>query len=473
MKIVLSIAPRSMKEALALIRGLRHSPDLVEVRVDHTKNLDMKRLLHGPRPRVIITNRHRLEGGLFGGNARDQVRILSSALSHGAEYVDIERRWGAPPIRSLLRFGSPGRLIVSHHDPKKTPKNLLKIYRRLSATPGGTLKLVTTATDISDNRRVFELLRRAKKDRRKVAAFCMNERGQISRILGARFGNALTYAALSAEKTTASGQLTVPDLKKTYRVHTLDRRTRIFGLVGNPVSQSSGVAFHNSVFARKSLNAVYVNFLVDDLNSFLSAFRDDIAGLSITMPFKTPVIPFLDEIDPMAAMLNSVNTVVVRKRRLVGYNTDLPAVCSILEQRAKPKGKRAIILGTGATARTMAYAAISGGASTTIVGRSGRKARALAREAGCSWAALGQLMSLPADIIMNATPVGMGSVPGESLVPRRYLRRGMTVFEAVYNPPLTPLLRDAREAGCRIIPGIELFKAQARLQSALFLTVVG
>ncbi|HYQ87063.1 MAG TPA: type I 3-dehydroquinate dehydratase [Bacteroidota bacterium] len=472
MKIVVSIAPRSMTEALAQMHSLRHSRELVEIRVDHIKNLDMERLLRNPRPRVIITNRHRLEGGLFGGNAGEQVRILSSALSHGAEYVDIEMRWGASRIRSLLRPGASGRLIVSHHDPDKTPKKLFPIFRRLAATPGGILKLVTTANDICDNGRVFELLTRARKDGRQIAAFCMNERGQISRILGAKYGNALTYAALSAEKTTASGQLTAADLKKTYRVHTLDKHTKIFGLVGNPVSHSGGVAFHNSIFARKSLNAVYVNFLVDDLNSFLSAFRDEIAGLSITMPFKKPIIPLLDEIDPVASLLNSVNTVVVRKRRLIGYNTDLPAVRRILEQHAKPRGKRAIVLGTGATARTMAYAAISAGASTTIVGRSEEKARALALKFGCSWAALEHITSLGADIIMNATPVGMRSVPRQTLIPRRFLKRGMTVFDAVYNPPLTPLLRQSREAGCRIIPGTELFNAQARLQSHLFLTVV-
>jgi 3-dehydroquinate dehydratase / shikimate dehydrogenase len=470
-KIVLSVAPRSMSAALAKLRDLRRSPDLVEVRVDHIPDLDIEKLLRAPRPQVMITNRHRSEGGLFNGSAEEQVRILSSALRAGAEYVDIELRWGIRQIRRLLPAGRGSRVIVSYHDTKKTPSNLRPVLKRLWASPAKMLKLVTSAKDITDNRKVFDILSCARGAGRQLSAFCMNERGQISRILGAKYGSAFTYASASGEETTAPGQLTTEELKQIYRVQTLNRKTRIFGLVGNPVSHSMGFRFHNSLFARKSLNAVYVNFLVDDLPRFLTAFRDEISGLSITMPFKREILPLLDRVDEDAMILQSVNTVVAKKGRLAGCNTDYGAIAEILRRKTRLRGKEAVILGTGGTASSMAYAAVNCGARTTIVGRSVERARALASRLGCSWASFDDLPHLAAEILMNGTPVGMSPRPNRSPVPRRFLHRGMTVFDAVHYPPLTLLLRHARAAGCDIITGGELFREQARLQSKHFLGV--
>lgn len=461
-----------MEEALTTLRNLRRSTDLIEIRIDRLKNLELQKLLRPPRPGVIITNRHRDEGGGFAGTAEEQFDTLCAALRAGAEYVDVELRWGARHISRLLSAAPGARLIVSHHDLEKTPSDLRPVLKRLCATPGHILKLVTTANDITDNRRLFDLLSRYRGARRPLAAFCMGERGQISRILGAKFGGALTYSAANEDEPTAAGQLSVEELKKIYRVPTLNRSTRVFGLVGNPVSHSAGVRFHNAVFARRALNAVYVNFLVDDVRSFLPAFRNDIAGLSVTMPFKQEIIPLLDRVDEDASFLQSVNTVTARRGKLTGFNTDYAGVRRILRKRTMLRGKRAIVLGTGATAATMAYAAINAGASTTIVGRSGRRAKSLGSRLNCSWATFDDLPHLAAEMIMNGTPVGMASQPPESPVPRTLLRPGVTVFDAVYNPPMTLLLQEARDSGCDIIPGTDLFTEQARLQSKLFLAGV-
>jgi 3-dehydroquinate dehydratase/shikimate dehydrogenase len=471
MKLIISIAPHSMNDARKMLRELRHSRDLVEIRIDHIKDLDIEALLRPPRPRVIVTNRHRAEGGRFNGSAETQLRTLSSAMEAGAEFADIELRWGIRQIRRLLSTVPASRLIVSYHDTTRTPSNLRQVVKRLSAAPVKNLKLVTSANDINDNKAICDILTRSRRAGRHISAFCMNERGQISRILGARYGSAFTYASSGMGEPTAPGQLSANDLKTIYRVERINSNTRLFGLVGNPVSHSKGYRFHNGVFARKSLNAVYVNFLVDDVRTFFKTFREEISGLSITMPFKRAVIPLLDRVDEDALTLQSVNTIVAKRGRLAGSNTDFRAIRKILAAKTRLRGKKAVILGTGATASTMAYAAIEAGASATIVGRSAERAREAAARLNCDWATFEDLPGLTADILFNGTPVGMAGHLNRSPVPGKFLRKGMTVFDAVHYPPVTLLLRRAKSAGCQIITGTELFEEQANLQSKLFLEV--
>ena len=239
------------------------------------------------------------------------------------------------------------------------------------------------------------------------------------------------------------------------------------------MAQSKGIYLHNAIFQRSSVNAVYVNFLVNDLASFLGTYRDMVSGLSVTMPFKQSILPLLDETDSEVSELDAVNTVIARKGKLIGYNTDLPAIVTLLQKRTTLRHKEVVILGTGATAKTMAYATMLNGARVTLVGRSAPKAEALAATLGCGSAPLSALGSLQPDILMNATPVGMAPDTKSTLVPHTLFRREMIVFDAVYNPPMTPLLLEAEAAGCRIITGVEFFNQQAELQSNIFLRVTG
>ena len=476
MKVCLSIAPSSMAEALKKLRDAPAYVDLVEVRTDGITDLDMEKLLRRPRPPVIITNRRLSEGGKFAGAVGEQLRILSGACRLGPEFVDIELSWGTAAVAKILgnirKHAGRTNVICSYHDFQKTPSNLPAIYRRMRSTGAHIVKIAAMAGPITDNGRILSLLEQAQKDKQPAICFCMGENGQMSRILSGKYNAFLSFGSNSPEECTAPGQMDVRDLKYTYRIDTFNRRTKVFGLVGNPVSQSKGIYFHNSVFARRSLNAVYVNFLVADPGDFLNEFREIITGLSITMPFKESIIGLLDSVESDAARICSVNSVINRRGKLCGYNTDLPAIISLIRKRTNLKNKRALVLGTGATSKTMAYAAIDNGARTTIAGRSAEKARALAGELQCSWTTFEHLASVPADIVLNGTPVGMnrhGDAAHERLLPKGYLRRGMIVFDAVYNPPKTRLLRDAETAGCEIITGVELFTRQAQLQSGLFL----
>ena len=474
MKVCLSIAPSSMAEALGRLRNAPPFVDLVEVRTDGITDLNLERLLEPPRPPMIITNRRRDEGGKFSGSVREQLDILLSAARLGAEFVDVEMSWGTNVVSKVLERAGKKRVICSHHDFKKTPANLPSMYRRMRATGARIIKIAVMANEITDNRKIFNLLERARHDRQPIIAFCMGELGQISRILAGKYNAFLTFGSLTPDDCTAPGQINVEDLKHIYRIDTLSARTKIFGLVGNPVSRSKGIYFHNRVFTRRSLDAVYLNFLVQDLAAFLNGFRDELSGLSVTMPWKEEIAKLLDVVEGDAARICSVNSVINRRGKLYGYNTDLPAIISLLKDRTSLKNKHALILGTGATSRTMAFAAITNGAAATIAGRSPRKAKALADELHCSWTTVENAASVSADIVMNGTTVGFSTnsrngTADERLLPRGYFRKRMIVFDAVYSPPMTRLLRDAEAAKCETISGLELFNRQAQLQSKLFL----
>ncbi|HJW14722.1 MAG TPA: NAD(P)-binding domain-containing protein, partial [Thermoanaerobaculia bacterium] len=167
------------------------------------------------------------------------------------------------------------------------------------------------------------------------------------------------------------------------------------------------------------------------------------------------------------------NTVIVRKGKLVGYNTDLPAIAELLLKRTTLRHKEVVILGTGATAKTMAYATLLHGARVTIIGRTEEKAQALASALCCESAPMSALPSMQPDVLMNGTPVGMSPDHKRSLVPKAFFRKEMIVFDAVYNPPMTPLLLEAEAAGCKIISGLEFFNHQAELQSNIFMKWTG
>jgi 3-dehydroquinate dehydratase/shikimate dehydrogenase len=473
MKLCLSVAPGSIQEARAKLKQGSHPADLIEVRIDGIADLNLAKLLARPRPKVIITNRRKEEGGRFRGTPKQQLEILSEAIALGAEYVDVEMSYGPEVLKPLLALRGNTNVIVSHHDFSETPADLETICRRMAATGADILKIATMARDINDNRRMLDLVKSVSKTDRKIIGLCMGEAGQISRILQGVAGGFLTYGAEDEEAVTAPGQLILDELRKTFAVTGANRRTRIFGLVGNPVSQSKGIYLHNAIFQRSSVNAVYVNFLVNDLSSFLATYRDMVSGFSVTMPFKQAILPMLDETDGEVASLDSVNTVISRKGKLVGYNTDLPAIVALLQKRCSLRHKDVVILGTGATAKTMAYATILNGARVTIIGRAAAKAEALASELGCGWASMAALGTLQPDILMNGTPVGMAPDTKSTLVPHSLFRREMIVFDAVYNPPMTPLLLEAEAAGCRIITGVEFFNQQAELQSSIFLKVTG
>jgi shikimate dehydrogenase len=254
-------------------------------------------------------------------------------------------------------------------------------------------------------------------------------------------------------------------------------KTTVCGLIGDPVGHSMSPAMQNAAFRRLGLDYAYVPFRVEssDLANAISAVRAlHIRGLNVTIPHKLAVIPLLDRLDNLAARIGAVNTIVNDAGLLTGYNTDAPGFLQPLrQQRFEPSGKRVLILGSGGAARAVAFSLMDGGATLTILNRTANRARELAAQLSSQFdgQVAGGLLDNQnlaegvdgADLLVNTTSVGMGGVSNGTPVPAGLLRPGLVVYDIVYNPVRTRLLREAETAGCITVSGIDMLAWQGAL----------
>ena len=460
--ICISITADTMAGLLVKLRHAGRLSHLIELRVDGVKGFDIARLPERPRSKLIFTCRPRHLAGRFTGSEKERLGLIQQAIDSGRfHYVDVEDY-----LLSRIRKGRV-KIIASYHNFRTTPPlSLLKHrYRKLLRPLPDVIKIVTLARDIRDNLTIFRFAQSVR-SQVPLISFCMGEAGLISRILYRRFGNWLTYASLDNEPT-AAGQLTYEELKNLYQADRLDKRTAIYGLIGNPVRHSLSPLFFNRLFLKSRLNAVYLPFLVKGLSIFpeltkLLAVR----GYSVTMPFKQKVMKYLKWISPDAAKIGAVNTIYQTRNGLVGTNTDGVGALEALKDRPT---RSALILGAGGAARAIAYSLRKAGTEVLLTSRHYHKAREVARRLNCQavqWSKISQILSR-VNLLVNATPVGMVPKTEQSPVSKHLLHKRLKVFDTVYNPPRTRLLQEAREKGCRVISGLDMFQAQAVKQACL------
>jgi shikimate dehydrogenase len=241
----------------------------------------------------------------------------------------------------------------------------------------------------------------------------------------------------------------------------IDAQTEIYGIIGNPVRHSLSPVIHNTAFKRMELNAAYLAFEVENLEEAISGIRGlGIRGVSVTIPFKTQVIPFLDEVEALAKKIKAVNTIVNEGGRLIGYNTDWCGVLEALEEEVDLNGKKVLLLGAGGAARAIAFGLKERGSQVIISNRSPDKANELAKNLGFVYQPLLSMNEPKIDVIINSTSVGMSSHHAESPLPKKFLKEGMVVMDIVYQPLKTKLLQEAEERGCRTIDGLEMLARQ-------------
>ncbi len=254
---------------------------------------------------------------------------------------------------------------------------------------------------------------------------------------------------------------------------TINGQTKVYGIIGNPVDHSLSPAMHNAAFAALGENRVYLPFPVQDVEMALVAMKAlDIQGASVTIPHKQAVIPFLDRIDAVAGKIGAVNTVILRtedgRRLLCGSNTDWLGANRALEKEIELRGARVVLLGAGGSARAIGFGLREAGAVVLLCSRTEAKGRGLAAELGCPWYPLAGLAGLQGDALVNATSVGMVPHADVSLVPFPLLRTFRAVMDIVYAPLQTRLLREAGEAGCRTVSGLEMLLLQGVAQFELW-----
>ena len=474
--ICIPVTASSNKGAIDEMKEAAKFADIVELRIDYINSPDLESLLKERTKPVIVTNRARRQGGMYSGDESARIGLLKEAISLGAEYIDIEH----DAINEIGDAGST-KLIASYHNFDETPDNLLDIHSDLVKLGAHMVKLITFAKKITDNFRIFELLCGSEFP---TISFCMGELGQISRILSPKFGGKLVFASLAKGKESAPGQLTIDELVNVYRIGEVDKNTKVFGLLGNPVAHSRGAYLHNGAFKEKGINAVYVLFKVEDrdLVGFMEyVTKGYINGLSVTIPHKESVIKFLDNIDPIAEKIGAVNTVVNQDGKLSGCNTDCPAAVDALaktlqkiassskeELNESICGRNILIVGAGGSARAIAFGLNERGANITIANRTLQRGEMLAKEVGCLCIGYDELNDVDVDVLVNTTSVGMYPNVEESPISDCVLKKDMVVFDIIYNPPKTKLLQMAEEKGGIVLGGVEMFVRQAALQFELF-----
>jgi len=473
--LVTVIAEQSYPAVRQKIEQVQRDTDAVELRLDFWQDWQLEELARLQQDFAIpfiMTLRKESQGGKFLGTEKQRLALLADIAALKPAFIDLE--YDVPlDFGQKLKAEYPAiQLIRSYHDFDKMPHDLDTVLHSMQDQAFSIYKIVGMAESTLDCLRTLSFVKDRSKNMQ-VACFCMGELGSPSRILGPIVGNALQYACVDEDKPVVASQLSLSTLKELYRVKTFNAHTEIYALIGNPVDKSAGHWIHNHAFAFLKKNAVYVKLALkaEELASFFSLCRDlPFKGFSITMPLKEVVIPHLDELDPEAKQMGSVNTIVVVEGRFIGHNTDAAGALDALEKKVPVAGKTMVILGAGGTGRAIGFEAKKRQAKLVIVNRSQEKGEMLARALNAKAYALNELKngSLSYDILVNTTPAGMADQGADLQLPADFLHKDSLVMDTVYNPVHTPLLQKAAALSCTLTYGYEMFLHQAVLQLQLW-----
>jgi 3-dehydroquinate dehydratase/shikimate dehydrogenase len=423
---------------------------------------------------AIATCRRKPFGGLFAGSLSSELEILLKAAESGFQIIDleVESAEGTKPA-SLARFREGLRmagaaLLMSFHDFTKT-KGLEQAAKRIEAFEPDYVKVVSTARSLADNLAVLKLIEEHSLSAQ-VVGIAMGEEGLVSRVLGPRAGAAFTFASFADGAETAPGQVAARTLRELYRIDQLDRATHLFAVAGNPIAHSLSPLMHNTAFRKENVNAVLLPLKVRAIGDLLKLVRElPLAGVAVTMPLKEEVLPHLANpvskgSVPLTHRIGSCNTLrIAADGKIVGFNTDVDGVVRPLEMRLKLKGARIAVLGAGGAARAAVFGLVAQGAEVFVVNRTHEKAVALARQAKAKALKHELFAKNKFDVLINSTPCGMAGSKQAMPIKESELNAGL-VFDMVYNPLETPLLKLARQRGIPVITGLEMFVQQGARQ---------
>jgi 3-dehydroquinate dehydratase/shikimate dehydrogenase len=447
---------------------VRDNP-FMEFRLDYLSNpaAGLPKLKHfldlHPEATVIATCRRVVNGGKFKGSAAAQLELLTKAAATGFQLVDLELQ-----TAEILKAGELADLkdkvgvILSYHDFKAT-KKLEDTFAGMKKYPADFYKVVSTATTLYDNVQMMKFLQ-AHSAQYEMVGICMGEQGIISRVLGVRAGSIFTFGSATRGEETAAGQVTTSELRDTYRIEMVDAATQVYGVAGDPISHSMSPIMMNTAFRRETVNAVYLALHAKTLKDLLACVKDiPLRGLSITMPYKQDITEVLSNSDPLTRQIGACNTVVrAQDGKLYGFNTDVAGVVVPLEQRMTLQGAKILVVGAGGVARAAAFGLKNKGAEVFIANRTAENGQTLARQAKAKYMKRTDLAKSSFDVIINATPLGMGSNRQSPLEDKELNTKYL--FDLVYVPAETKLMKMARTRNIEVIPGLEMFVQQGARQ---------
>lgn len=441
---------------------------LVEMRLDIINGpIKLRRILDNRPGPIIVTIRRQRDGGSWKGTEEERLMIVRQAIAEGVDYIDLEEDIAG----SIPRFGKTKR-IVSYHNFQETPDDLASIHARLSKLNPDIVKIATMANCPRDNLRALQLVESASVP---TTAFCMGDMGTPSRILCGRVGAPFTYASFHHDRLLAPGQIGYRQMIEQFRYDEIDQKTEIYGVVADPVAHSHSPLVHNTAFAAEGRNAVYLPFRVprEHLADFLAdAPRLGVRGLSVTIPHKEAILSVATQVDPEVEKVGAGNTLLFDDGAVSVFNTDLKAALKCLDDAVgSPEvlsGRQALVLGAGGAAKAIAYGLASRKMRVAISGRTLNRAEDLAKRINAKAVDWDLRHSVRPDVLVNCTPLGMHPNVDECPFDEEHLHANMLVFDTVYNPENTLLVKRAKEHKARVITGVDMFIGQAALQYQLF-----
>jgi 3-dehydroquinate dehydratase/shikimate dehydrogenase len=459
----------TIEDLLAIAESMARDNPFLEFRLDYLKHPlaalpKLHRFLETHQYVTAIgTCRRADNGGKFKGSLASQLEVLTKAHASGCQLVDLELQSALKSKpEAIARLRGRAGLILSFHDFHATRK-LDETLEKMLKVPADFYKVVSTATTLSDNVAMMKFLQ-THSGQQALIGICMGEQGIISRVLGVRAGSVFTFGAVSADLKTAPGQISARDLRSIYRIEQVDAATRVYGVAGDPIEHSLSPVIMNTALRRENVNGVYLPLHAKTLKDLLNCVREiPLHGLSVTMPYKQAILPHLDNTDAHTTKIGACNTVVRgQEGKFYGFNTDIAGVIRPLEQRLSIENAKVLVLGAGGAARAAVFGLKERGAEVWILNRTSVKAQKLARQAKAHSIKRADLRKIAFDVIINATPVGMGNTRDCPLRDQEIQAR--VVFDMVYDPVETHLLQVARSKGISVIPGVEMFVQQAARQ---------
>jgi len=499
-KICVSVCAKTADELIQQLRRAEEFADVVEVRFDFLEPAEVQevfsRLLDQPwqiKPeKLLITFRPKVQGGFRKLTDKDR----SDFWNRGIDLTF----WGGDFEEDVIEDSFSwlwDKRICSFHNFSGVPNDLENIYTRLKATDADVMKIAIQADDITDSIPIWKLLNRAKSekqhridalkvwklsehakaDNNEIIPIAMGEAGKWTRILGLAHGAFMTYASLESGNETALGQISAKEMIDVYRVRNLDENTAVYGIIGGNTSYSVSPFMHNAAFKKCKLNSVFVPLQVKNLDEFMRRMikpdtREielNFAGFSVTIPHKQSIIKHLDFVDETAKNIGAVNTVKIENGGLHGFNTDARGFIEPLKKKfGNLQNARVAIFGAGGAARACIYALKLEGADVSLFARDLQKADTMAGDFGISLQQLtadNRQLTTGFDIIVNATPLGTkGEMENETIATADHLKGMKLVYDLVYNPSETRLMREAKKTNVPTTGGLEMLIGQGAKQ---------
>ncbi|MCL2005034.1 MAG: shikimate dehydrogenase [Planctomycetaceae bacterium] len=456
---------------------------LVELRLDFLRREpDLNRIIPHRPTATVLTVRRQQDGGLWRDSEEKRLMLLRTAIATEPEFIDLE----IDVAEKIPLFGKTRR-IISYHNLETMPENLERLYLTMLAKNPYFIKIAVTPQSLSEMYLFLNFIRRKNEEAKqlgengiRVIGICMGEMGKAARILSKRFSMPYTYATFSEDRIIAPGLIVYKDLLDLYHYDYIDQETAVYGIIGNPLGHSMSPLVHNRAFIEQKINAVYIPLQIEesDVEDLIRLAPElGLQGISVTIPHKTTIISQLTKADQAVEKIGACNTVVFRQGERIGYNTDYIASIgsietaldgSILDEDSVLRNQTALVLGAGGAGKALAYGLVQRGAMVTVTDINPTQAMELARHFGIDYIRWEHRETLQPNILLNCTSVGMYPKVDEMPYSKSALRSSMLVFDAVYNPEHTLLIRTAKEKGCKVVTGIEMFVGQACYQFKLF-----